>query len=165
MAAPLRNWGPMGGENPRLTRAMNFTEAASQSFAAYELVTLSSGKVAIAKAAGNTLTTGDLILGRALSDASGVTDNPIQVDVWLPGHSERLPVYHATAASAITAVADNGSSFGIRNDATQGICLALDEVTATKAKQITVSGDYPVGTQYGLVDVQYLNAALIYGGA
>lgn len=155
----------MGGENPRLSRVMPFTEGASQSFVAYELVKLSSGKIVIAKAAGNTLTTGDLILGRALSDASGVTDNPINVDVWLPGHSERLPVYNGTAASAITAIADNGSAFGLRNDATQGICVALDELTATKLRQITVSGDYPVGTQYGLVNVQYLSAALQMGGA
>ncbi len=155
----------MGGENPRLTRAMTFTEGASQTFPCYELVTFSSGKVVIAKAAGSTLVTADLILGRALSDASGVTDNPIIVDVWLPGHSERLPVYHGTAASAVTAIADNGVAYGIRNDATQGICVALDELTATKCRQITVSGDYPVGTQYGLVDVQYLNAALVFGGA
>lgn len=165
--ATAQNWGPMAAENARVTVTRPYTEAASQTFVAGDLVTLSSGKVAIAKAAGNTMVAADKILGRAASDASGTTDAAIDVHVFLPGHTERLPVYHGTAASAVTAITDVGTAYGLRNDATQGWCIALDETgaTTTKVRIVGIAPDFPVGEQYGLEDAVYLTASLLAAGA
>lgn len=162
--ATAQNWGPMGTENATKPVVRQFTEGASQTFTSIDLVTLSSGKVVIAAAAGNTLTSGVKILGRASEDASGVTDDPVLVEVWMPGHTERMPVYHGTPASAVTAITDIGTAYGLRNDATQGWCIALDETSATKGRVIGIAGDFPVGEQYGLEDFTFLSAQLYGAG-
>lgn len=165
VAAPLQIWAPMSSEDARLTTVRPFTEGASQTFTTLDLVTLSGGKVVIAKAAGNNMTSGDTILGRPTSDASGTTDNPLNVEVFLAGHTDRMPVYNATAASAVTAITDIGTAYGLRNDVTQGWCINNGDTSATKVRIIGISGDYPVGTQYGLEDATYLSASLLGAGA
>ena len=68
----------------------------------------------------------------------------------------RLPVYHGTAASAITAYTDIGSAFGIRFETGNYWCIALDETSATKGYVVGIPNRtaMPVGTQYGLYDFE-----------
>lgn len=87
------------------TYTRSFPEAASQSFNAGDFVGVnSSGQVAIAATAGNTLdSTGIRLIGRAKEKASGTTNNYVQVEVATGDTYYDLPAYHATPASAVTA--------------------------------------------------------------
>jgi len=137
-----------------------FYEAATQSFVAGAPVNLASGKVQLVVAAGNNLGANDDLLGIALEPATGVTGlagaeaDKIGVYVFTRPIVLRLPVYHGTPASAITAISQIGTAYELRWDATQGLCVAIDATTNTKGKVIDIPNtkEMPVGTQYGLVD-------------
>jgi hypothetical protein len=154
--ATLQRYAPAGIVNPNEANIMTGYEAASQSFKAGDWVDSSSGKIALAVAAGNTLGANDDCWGIALEDATGTTNNPIRIYKFHPGFRIILPVYHGTAASAITAYADIGSSFGIRFHTGNIWCVALDETSATKGwiTYIPNQRQMPIGTQYGLVEFE-----------
>lgn len=155
--ATLQRYAPAGILNPNEAYIMEGFEAASQTFKAGDWVDNSSGKIEKGVAAGNTFGANDDPWGIALADASGVTNAPILIYKIHPGLIQRLPVYHGTAASAITAYADIGGAFGIRNHTGEIPCVALDETTATKGFIVGIPNRtaMPVGTQYGLVDFEF----------
>jgi predicted RecA/RadA family phage recombinase len=86
-----------------------YPEAASQSFKKGELVYLASGKVTICGADPS------LILGMAMEDATGTTDTSIAVAIANKDTVFEGNVYHGTPASAITAVTDIGTDYGVVN--------------------------------------------------
>jgi hypothetical protein len=92
-------------------------EAATQTFVKGDLLTLSSGKAAIAVAANATHTSADLesglVIGTAVADASGVTNTPVAIELITDNTLIRLPVIHGTPASAVTAVAQLGVGYDI----------------------------------------------------
>lgn len=107
-------------------------EAASQSFKAGDFVNLSSGKAQAIVAAGNNLGSGDKIFGRAMQDATGTTDNIIQVLLVTPDTEFLLPIYHGTVASAVAAAGQLGTAYELRNDSSLGYCVAIDATSNTK---------------------------------
>jgi hypothetical protein len=155
--ATLQRYAPGGIVNPNQANVIECYEAATQTFKAGDFVDLSSGKVALSVAAGNTLGANDDPMGIALQDATGTTDTKILIYKIHPGFRIILPVYHGTPASAVTAIADIGSSFGIRNHTGSIWCVALDETSATKVHVVSIPSTrlYPVGTQYGLYEVEW----------
>lgn len=152
--ATLQNYAPLNFVDGPVTR-LRFPEAASQSFKAGDLVILSSGKVAISVAAGNSLDTDTKILGMALEPATGVTDTMVSVLVFLGSVSMDLPVYHGTPASAVTAVANNGTAYALYHSSTGGFMVDLSNTTKPNVRQVTISPRYPVGEQYGIVTVTF----------
>lgn len=154
--ATLQRYAPAGILNPNEAYIMEGYEAATQTFKAGDWVDNSSGKIEKGVAAGNTYGANDDPWGIALEDASGVTNNRVKIYKIHPGLVQRLPVYHGTAASAITAYADIGSAFGIRNHTGEIPCVALDETSATKGFIVGIPTQTAlIGTQYGLVDFEY----------
>lgn len=119
-------------------------EAASQSFKKGQFVYLASGKVTVA-----TATSG--IYGMALQDATGTTDTQLAVLVALKDTIFRGCVYHSTAASAITAVTDVGTTtFGVNQVSNISV---VDKETSSH-DSFSVIGLDPtdaVGTTYGRV--------------
>jgi len=87
---------------------MLYPEAASQSFKVGQLLCIdTAGRVkAIADA-------GVKLWGIAMEDASGTTDNLVQVDLILPGDRLIVSCYHATAASAVMANANVGDTYQV----------------------------------------------------
>lgn len=134
--------------------ANNAREAATQSFKAGDLLIIdSSGLVAIAATAGNTVANSVKVIGVALEDASGTTNNPVRVGLISERSRGFMPVMHATPASAVTAYTNNDETFVLKNDADFGWCLLLSTTTNAVARQTGVYADIPVGTQYGIVEV------------
>lgn len=164
--ATLQRYAPGGILDRDQANISEFPEAASQSFKAGDPVNLSSGKLQLAKAAGNDLAAGDDLLGFAEMDATGTTDSKIRVYVIKPGMKMRLPVYYTgNTALAVTAVASNGVSYGLRYHTGGILCVNLADTSATKVRQEKVSLSYPAGEQYGLVDVVFLTAETQLGGS
>lgn len=84
-----------------------FPEAASQSFKAGELVYLVSGKVTVCANDDPTL-----ILGRASTDATGVTDSDIEVEIFKEHYRVKMQVSNnGTPATSDNAVL--GTKYGI----------------------------------------------------
>lgn len=133
-----------------------YPEAASQSFKINNPVVLSSGKVAAASVSSNKLSSGQAI-GIALSNATGTTDSPVVV--FKPGDADMLvlPVDHGTPSSAVTAVTQVGASFdcGFSSDI---MTVRIDGTTATYWMVEAIDPTYPVGEQYGLLNVSLLAA-------
>jgi len=132
-----------------------FPEAASQSFKAGDLVTLSGGKIQAPVAAGNNLGANDDPVGIALADASGTTNNMLSVYCFIVPTIVRWPVYHGTPASAVTAYAQIGVSYEVRYQTGAIWCIDVGSTTNTKGKILSIHNQdpqNPVGTQYGLVD-------------
>jgi hypothetical protein len=99
-------WRPAAGGGG--IRQITLPEGASQTFQKFELVALSSGKVAnysgeadpAAAAVTAAGAEGDLVLGMALQKATGTTDTPIDVIIADDNVEFLLRVYNATATSA-----------------------------------------------------------------
>lgn len=142
----------------------DFYEAASQTFKAGDPVDVTSGKVTIVVAYGNTLGANDDIMGFALEDASGTTDNKIRVLLITKPTLVRLPVMHATAASAITAVTQVGTAYELTLDANGILGVQIDATTNVKGKVASIAPSYPVGEQYGLVDFMLDPAQTVFPG-
>lgn len=127
-------------------------EAASQTFKPGDFLIDSSGSMAIGCATAASIATSSTVLGLADSTASGTTAArapfiPLDENVLV-----RLPVYHATPASATTAITQIGSTFNLyRNTANAWFC----DISSTTAPYFTVtdidSEAYPVGETYGYV--------------
>jgi len=103
----------------------HYPEAASQTFKAGDLVTLSSGKVAVAVAASTTYASADLeagtVLGIALADATGVTGTAVPVAIANSRLLIPLLVLHGTPASAVTAVTQVGTAYDIAHYTINGV--------------------------------------------
>lgn len=163
--ATLQRYMPGGIVNWNQGNVREFPEAASQSFKAGDPVDLVSGKLTLAVAAGNNFGAGDDIVGVALEDASGTTNTRIKVYVFNANTILRLPVYHSTAASAITAYTQIGTSYEIRFHTGSILCVDIENTTNAKGKVIGINeGDprNPVGEQYGLVDFIWDPAQLAF---
>lgn len=134
-------------------RLQYFPEAASQSFKTGDLLAISSGTVTIAKAAGNDFTTADNdFLGIAAEDATGTTSNAI--GVYVPcdkGSVFELPVDHATAASAVTAESQVGSTYVLTHTAAGVWTVAIDTTTNAVVTVTEVANRFATGEQYGTV--------------
>ena len=145
-AKSLTNWvglGPM----------QEGREAASQNFKAGDpLLIDSAGNVAIAATAGNNITNAVTIAGVGAQDAIGTTNNKIRYNVITSRTRWKLPYYHATEASAVTALTDLDTSHCIRNDATQGVgwSMMLDNTTNPVCKIMEICGDNPIGELHGM---------------
>ncbi len=133
------------------------TEAASQSFLKGELVYLVAGKVTVVASGGT------VIWGIALQDATGTTDEPIDVQVDDGTLVLRGNVYHGTAASAVTAVANLGIKYGIY---VSGNKAHLDiSNTANDAAVITSLDKGEIGDVYGRCNFKLIPAVLQSGAA
>lgn len=138
-------------------------EAASQSFKAGDVLLLNSdGRVAIAATAGNSVAANVILLGVAMQDATGTTDTLLDVAEFTAGMQLRLPVYHSTPASAVTARTDllddpAGNPpyrlFDLRNNsASTGWMVDIEAAqndASTVMKCEEIDRQYPVGEQYG----------------
>lgn len=129
-------------------------EKGSASFKAGDLVIVdSNGLIDIAAASGSNIDNSVTIVGIALADATGVANTPAKVGTI--GAQTRLfmPVLHSTPASAVTAITNINETFVIKNDATYGWGLLLSTTTNACAKMMGIYPEFPVGTQYGIVEV------------
>lgn len=132
-------------------RQQEFPEAASQTFKKGDLVYLVSGKVTAYPASPTT----QKLLGQAQADASGVTDTNIPVVIADDNVDFLLPVYHATPASAITAVTDVGlaGGYGAKQVTVSSVtawAVDLQNTTNNLLMVQEIAKDYAAGTQYGL---------------
>jgi hypothetical protein len=144
----------------------SYPEASGQTFKKGDLVYLVSGKVTECVAPGsNLLSSGNEIFGVALKDASGTVDTSIQVAEIVPGFCMVLPVTHATAASAITAVTQPGSVFQLENVTGYGYAVPIDDTSTPVVTVRKVHPQYGVGTQYGWVEVEFIFTEMQVGTA
>lgn len=144
--------------------AMEFPEAASQSYKVMDPVILSSGKVAIAVAAGSDVTSSTGFLGFAAKAASGTTD--AKAVVWVPMGEDahvRTSVDHATPGSAVTAVTQVGTDYVGTNSATGGLTIAIDTESNPVFTVVEIDPNYAVGEQYGWVWARPLASVAIVG--
>ena len=96
-------------------------------------------------------------MGIALADASGTTNAPIPILKIVPGFRLWLPVYHATPASAVTALSQIGTAYEIRFHTGNILCVDIGSTTNTKGwiSDIVNQAQMPVGTQYGWVEFEW----------
>lgn len=144
-----------------------YPEASSAGFVEGDCVKLSSGKVAVAAAAGNTVAA-SAIVGMALADASGTsTGTPtIPVYVYDGGTIQRFPVVAGSSATS-TALTQVGTAYGIRHTATTDICgvngwaVDINETSAVYGQVesiptgIGLGNAYPIAEQFGTVDFRF----------
>jgi hypothetical protein len=140
-----------------------FPEAATQTFKRGDAVGLTSGKVRCNISAGSDLTSSDdEICGVALVDASGVTDTSIPVVVLDGNIGWVLPMTHATPASAITAITDQGTLRTLERTAAGD--WSVTETTSGAVVEIyDIHPQYAVGEQYGWVIVKAMVAERLVG--
>jgi hypothetical protein len=131
-----------GGENPTLK------ETASQSYRVGDLVYIdSNGTVAIVTE--STDTVNSAILGQAARAATGVTGAPTYVQCWRPEDRYLMQVYHATPASAVTALTQRGQVYSIIKDEsgndTYHVDIETDPESGTVALARVMVVDFPEG--------------------
>lgn len=143
--------------------ARTFLEAASQSFKAGTLLTLSSAGYANASIAtgSNYVASGEIIAGIANSDATGTTGSNVSVTPVSGGVRLKLPVYHGTPASAVTAITNIGESFELRRDADHGLMVDLGNTGSPVVTIVAIGQENPVGTAYGYVWVEFIAAEVL----
>ena len=134
---------------PTNARISNYPEAASQSFKKGQAVYLSSGKVTVCASDAT------LIAGFACQDASGVTDTEIAVAIAEPGTVFEMNIYHSTPASAITAITDVSTKWGLYVAGNKSHCDKGDG-TNTRFLVVGLSPKDNVGDTYGRVLVEVL---------
>ena len=140
----------VGGGEPQIEI---YPEAASQSFKAGQLVYLVGGKVTVC--ANNA----QVVLGIANQDATTATDADIQVIVLDNQDILTCSVYHSTAASAITAVAQVGEDYELLVSSNKCYCdIEATAVPLFRVVGIYDSPRYAVGDRYGLVKVRLMPA-------
>ena len=138
--------GTISGNSPEVRY---FLEASAQSFKSGQFVYLSSGKVAAC--ADNTAS----VLGMAVHDASGEENKKIAVFVANKDTVFEMNVYHATPASAITAITQLGGKYGLEVDDNK--CYLNLASTSDVAFQVRdFSPKDSVGDTYGRVHIQVL---------
>jgi hypothetical protein len=150
--------------------ASYFKEAASQTWVVGDLIYLASGKLTVCGLTSTKLNTP--IAGQALVAATGVTDTAVNFRVIRPDDVYAMNVYHATAASAITAITNLGTSYGIIKPTASGSKWVVDIENTTIEDGTTALGKVQVvgfpdfnpadgvantiGDTYGLVYVKFL---------
>ena len=119
-------------------------EGAAQAYKAGDLlVTDGASRVFIAVAAGNDLTdSGAELLGMAMQDASGTTDNSQKVMMFTERTEIALPVFHATAASAVTADTEVGNVYVLTNETTGGWVWSIDTASNPMAQMMEIADSY-----------------------
>jgi hypothetical protein len=122
----------------------NFPEAASQTFKKGQAIYLSSGKVAACA------TDAVLIAGFACQDASGITDTEIAVAIAQPGTLFEMNIYHSTPASAITAVTDVGTRYGLYVSGNKSY-VDKEDLVNLRFVVVALSPKDTVGDTYGRV--------------
>lgn len=137
------------------TLTASFPEAPSQTFQVNDFVIInSSGQVAIAATAGNSLdSTGSNLIGRAREKASGTTNTLIECEVMIDGTEYDIPAYHATPASAVTAYTNVDTVCTLINETTggwmvdigttiNGICAIAGTPKSYDGQALTIGGRY-----------------------
>lgn len=137
-----------GGPAP----VVSLLEATSQTFKKGELVYLASGYVTVCS------TDPSLIIGIANEDAHNITAGTQRVSVTLlNGVVFKANVYHATAASAVTAQTQVGSSYGVVAVSNKWFV----DISEESSKRVTIMDlvqEDTVGDTYGRVYFQIANA-------
>lgn len=152
----VRLWRTTDGSLPQQA---TYPEAASQSFKRGDAVYLASGKVTAAVAPGSNLAaSGNAVIGIAAHDASGTTNADCVVIINNDNLEICLPVTHATAASAITAITQIGVSYELENVTGKGYAYAIDDTSSPCWTPTEIAGQYAVGEQYGWAWGKFLRA-------
>ncbi|MCD4785363.1 MAG: hypothetical protein K8T10_16210 [Candidatus Eremiobacteraeota bacterium] len=126
-----------------------FPEAASQSFKAGEFVYLVSGKVTVCAS------NGTVILGMAVADASGTTDEDCAVYIANGDTVFEANIYHSTVGSAVTAITDVGVCYALLVSSNKHYVDKED--TDNDAFQVRrISPKDIVGDTYGRVEFQVI---------
>jgi hypothetical protein len=146
------------GANGSETEERLYPEAASQTFKRGDLVYLVSGLVTAAVAVGSNVASGTKVLGIALKDASGATNTPVPVAIANSNLRWVLPVTHATPASGVTAVTEVGAAYELERTAAGKWAVPIDDTTNTKVVVTAIHPQYPLGEEYGWVEVKFLDA-------
>lgn len=128
-------------------------EGSTQSFKAGEFVALSSGKAVVCDSDATT------IFGMAAIDATGTADTMIPV---YPANADTIfeaNVYHATPASAVTAITQVGSEFGLEV-ASNKHYVGIDDTSNKAFHVLNISKRHgcKVGDQYGILEFQVLDS-------
>jgi hypothetical protein len=135
-------------------------EASGQTFKAGEFFKLVSGKVTVL--ATDEATRFD---GQVLEDASETVDTLILCALPRVGASFISSVYHSTEASAITAITQRGTRYGLKVVSNRHY---LDiEDTSNKIfllKDIILPVGHAIGDVYGLVEFEVLDEVLALSG-
>jgi hypothetical protein len=143
---------------------IQYPEAASQTFKRGDLVYLVSGKVTVGANVGTLDSTGNVILGFAAADATGVTNTAIPVDIIDSQTRWVLPVAHATPGNAITAVTQSNQTFQLERTAIGKWSVPIDDATNPVVTVIlSPHPKYAVGEQYGWVVVKFIATELQFG--
>lgn len=146
---PARVANTISGNSPEVKV---FPEAAEQSFKAGEFVYLVSGKVTVCASNGTT------ILGMAVADASGTTDEDCEVYVANGDTVFEANVGHGTPASAVTAITDVGVCYALLVASNKHYVDVED--TDNDAFQVRrLSPKDNTGDQYGRVEFQVIASA------
>lgn len=90
-----------------------YPEAAGATYKAGEIVVISGGKVARAANTGGVYNSGQVLVGRALADATGVTDAPANILVASRDIYFALPKTNNGGNAVATAVTDIGNNYGL----------------------------------------------------
>jgi len=138
----------ISGNSPQVVKV---PEAASQSFKAGEFVYLASGKAAICADDATT------IYGMAVHDASGTTDDDVEVYVANKDTVFEANVYHSTAESAVTAITQRCTKYGLQVDSEMSF-VDIEDETNLAFQVIDLSPRDKVGDQYGRVLFQVLDS-------
>lgn len=130
--------------NPPETK--NYPEAASQTFYQGEPVYLSSGYVTACGADPST------ILGFAAADGSNTTAGAVETPVWIANEDTYFcaNVYHTSAPSAITAITEVGTSYGIV-EVSNKWHIDLSDTSNTRVQVKWLDERDTVGDTYGRV--------------
>ena len=134
---------------------VDFPEAASQSFKRGQWVVLSSGKATVVASDATELA------GLALEDASGVTDAPVQIAVPRASCKFRSSVFHGTPGSAITAITQPGSKFGLEVENNK-CYIGIDDTSnkAFLATRVVLPTGHAVGDQWGILEFEVLGGGV-----
>jgi len=126
-------------------------EGASQTFRKGDLLELTSGKATVADA------DDAAILGVALTPATGTTDEPILVALANENNVFSMNAYHATPASAVTAVTDISVKYAVVA-VSSNWHIELSDTTNTRVRVIDFDRRHAVGDTYGRLLVKFLGA-------
>lgn len=141
-------WRKAGGGNFQVEI---YPEAATGVFKFGEFVNLSSGKVQrITTTATGNITSTDGVLGVALKNASGTTDDDVPVLIADENVEFRLPVTHATPATGVTAITNIGTGYCLSHLSTGGwYAYEISQTSNPIFEVVAIAPDYPVGEQHG----------------
>lgn len=140
-------------------RLRRFPEAASESFKRGQPIYLVGGKVTVVA------TDGTSVAGLAMEDASGVTDYQILIAIPHIGSTFIASVYHATPASAITAITQPGTRYALLVASNKAhIDIADESNRAVLVTDIILPIGHAVGDVYGLLECEFLDEVLQLSG-